>query len=376
MTSKTTDGYLPSLTAMRGVAAVWVMLFHIDVSLFYRDLGPLIPHAWTGLITGGYLWVDFFFILSGFVIAHVYGADFAGGVKLRTAFGYLKARFFRIYPLHLFTLLVLIVFARWVAASQPALIDGSLESFFSDKALPSNFLLTNAMNQHVYLSWNIVSWSIGAEWWTYFVGIGLLAATGRAWSGALLLIGGYLLLAALVLLLPAGDLDITFDYGFFRCLFGFAMGVGLHALYRRGWARAWLASDAAVVAVLLLLAMKFHWGWHDLVAPPLFALLALAGAYNRAGFARLLAARPPQYLGEISYSIYLMHGVWFMVFWTFLPRLKTAFHLERLPPAWSLAYAVLFVALSIGSAALTHRFVEAPGRRLFRARRTLAVASA
>ena len=59
-----TGKYIGSLTAMRGVAAVWVMLFHIDVSLFYRDMGALIPRNATGILSKGYLWVDFFFILS------------------------------------------------------------------------------------------------------------------------------------------------------------------------------------------------------------------------------------------------------------------------------------------------------------------------
>lgn len=70
--------YLPSLTALRGIAALWVVLFHMDVIVYYRDLGPLLPHEWSGLITQGYLWVDFFFILSGFIICHIYGSQFSG----------------------------------------------------------------------------------------------------------------------------------------------------------------------------------------------------------------------------------------------------------------------------------------------------------
>ena len=68
--------YLPILNALRGIAAIWVVLFHMDVILFYREVGTLLPKEWSGLLTQGYLWVDFFFILSGFIITHVYREHF------------------------------------------------------------------------------------------------------------------------------------------------------------------------------------------------------------------------------------------------------------------------------------------------------------
>ena len=57
-----TNQYLSALTALRGIAALWVVVFHMDVIIFYRELGTLMPHTWSGLITKGYLWVDFFFL--------------------------------------------------------------------------------------------------------------------------------------------------------------------------------------------------------------------------------------------------------------------------------------------------------------------------
>ncbi len=67
---------IPSLTSLRGIAAIWVVLFHIDVCIFYRGLGSILPKEGSGLIAQGYLWVDFFFILSGFIITHVYSHNF------------------------------------------------------------------------------------------------------------------------------------------------------------------------------------------------------------------------------------------------------------------------------------------------------------
>lgn len=357
--------YLPALTTMRGLAALWVMLFHIDVSLFYRNLGPLVPHDLTGLITSGYLWVDFFFILSGFVIAHVYGGRFASGLTIASVRDYLRHRFLRIYPLHLFTLLLLILFAWRVAALAPHLVDDSVASYFAPEALPSNILLMNAMNQHVYLSWNIVSWSIGAEWWTYFAALVLLVALRLRRAGETMLVIGFCCLTSLVLLHVGGNLDITFDYGFFRCLFEFTMGLGVYRLFNRGIGKGALASDRLMLMLLGLLCATFHWRWPDLLAPPLFAVLVLAAAYNEGAFSRVMQARLLQYLGRISYSIYLMHGVWFMVFWTFLPMVKAATHWQAMPSVYALLYTFVFMGLSLASAHLTYRFIEVPGRTLF-----------
>jgi len=365
-------GYLPSLTAMRGIAAIWVMLFHIDVSLFYRNLGPLVPHEVTGLITGGYMWVDFFFILSGFVITHVYAGHFETGLGLPAVRAYLKARFLRIYPLHLFTLLLLIFFWQGLEAFQPHLMDDSMRTYFSPAALPSNFLLTNAMDQYVFLSWNIVSWSIGAEWWTYFVGMLMLVLIGRGRAAAALVIMGFAGVCLLSLVHPEGKLDITFNYGFFRCLFEFSMGVGLYRLYRQGVWQSWLKTDGVVFIVLALIGLALHYDWSDLTLPPLFALLVISGASNRANFSRIMETALPRYLGKISYSVYLMHGVWFMVFWAYLPQLKQAFGFDALPLHYRTVYLVAFVAVSVVSAMLTYRYVEVPGRTLFRRQAAIA----
>src|ERR1700739_3127098 len=138
---------IEGLTPLRGLAALWVVLFHADVILFFRQFGPLLDRDATGLISRGYLWVDFFFLLSGFIIAHVYGARLAEPFSAETVWRYLAARFARIYPLHLFTLLLLIPLRVLAAALFPAMQDGSWDSFLAWQAIPSNLLLTHAMNQ-------------------------------------------------------------------------------------------------------------------------------------------------------------------------------------------------------------------------------------
>ncbi|PHZ85123.1 acyltransferase family protein [Paremcibacter congregatus] len=356
--------YLTALTTMRGVAALWVVFFHMDVILFYRDFGHLMPLGDSGLVAKGYLWVDFFFLLSGFIIYHIYGGQFSRNVTGRTLVNFIWGRFSRIYPLHLFTLAVLIGFSSLLPLFLPSVVDDSWTLYFDTAALPSNLLLTNAMNQHSYLSWNIVSWSIGAEWWAYMGGMLLLVLLGRR---SLVVTSGVMGLAAIFLVglvysRAEPTLDITFDRGFFRCLFDFTIGVGLYQFYRRSVAFAWLKKDTVFLGLFLAVVAHFHGNWHDLWIIPLFSMMILALAYNRDLVARCLAWTPLHYLGKISYSVYLMHGVWFMVFWFLLPLWASA----PFSPLDRLHFGSAFLGLTLMSAALTYPLIEVRSRRYLR----------
>lgn len=360
--------YIASLTPLRGIAALWVVLFHIDVSLYYRDLGALISRDTSGIFSHGYLWVDFFFLLSGFIIAHVYGERLASADKLPAIKDYLWARFARIYPLHLFTLLLLVVIAPIAAVFFPQVVDGSWITYFAWSALPDNLLFTHAMNQHVYLSWNMVSWSIGAEWWTYVVALAVIIPLGRKslLTSLFSMVFAFGCLAALVYALPDKKLDITFNYGFLRCLFEFIIGVGIYRMYQQQLGKRWLKHDVCGLLLLALVAAIFHFQWPDLLIIPVFILLLLSVAYNHSQLQRLLNLPALQYLGTISYSVYLMHGVWFLFFWFFLPAIKTAFALVQLSPVLTLLYALLFLFCTLVSAHFTYRYIEVPGRRWFK----------
>jgi peptidoglycan/LPS O-acetylase OafA/YrhL len=348
------------LTPMRGIAAIWVMLFHIDVSLFYRDFGGLLPRDQTGLFSKGYLWVDFFFLLSGFVIAHVYSQQLSSRPRKVAVTKYLWARFARIYPLHLFTLGVLMVLTPIIAAYYPAVIDGSWTTYFAWSAVPSNLLLTQAMNQHVYLSWNMVSWSIAAEWWTYVLSIPCIIwlAKSSLRTSLIYALGAFLALVALVFNLPDKNLDITFNYGFLRCLFEFNIGLVLYQLFLREKMNAWLASDGIVIALIVAIVTIFHLRLHDLLIIPCFSLLILALGYNNAKTNVMLNKPMFQYLGKISYSIYMVHCLWFMVFWFLFPQLKSQWGITSFSLLERWSYAAVFIALTIISSHFTYHYIE------------------
>lgn len=349
--------YIGSLTAMRGLAALWVMLFHIDVSLFYRDMGALVPRDATGLISKGYLWVDFFFILSGFIIAHVYAETLAGPGKARALSDYLWARLARIYPVHLLCLGLVIIIALIYPLWLPGVEDGSWKTFMAWRAIPSNLLLTHAMNQHVYLSWDIVSWSIGAEWWTYVAALPLLVVLPRL-SGPIALgiaVAAMAGLAGDVLMQKETSLDITYKWGVVRCLFEFVIGACIWRLWRLK-AIAWLGHDLVLLGLLGLAALGFHFKTFgpggDLIVVPLFALMIYGLAVARGAIDRFLNGAIPQYLGRISYALYLVHGVAFSAFWFLMPTFKTLLGVPTSAERW--LYAAGFVAVVIAASHVIH----------------------
>src|SRR6185369_10335568 len=96
MTTQSPREELPSLTALRGIAAIVVMIYHFATMAFGRDD---LPEA----IKRGYMAVDLFFLLSGFVLSHVYGRHFVITIDRRDLASFAWARLARIYPVHLLT---------------------------------------------------------------------------------------------------------------------------------------------------------------------------------------------------------------------------------------------------------------------------------
>jgi peptidoglycan/LPS O-acetylase OafA/YrhL len=359
--------YINSLTPMRGIAAIWVMFFHMDVIIFYREFGTLIPHETSGILAKGYLWVDFFFLLSGFIISHVYGETLTNHFgKWKTIKTYLWARFSRIYPLHLFTLLLLIPFVIVFPIISPAVVDGSWKTFMAWSALPSNLLLLNAMNQHTYLSWNLVAWSIGAEWWTYLAACFIIPFVFKKsrFQNVILAVIAVTILSIMVYW--KGNLDITFDYGWIRCVTEFSLGAVLYQMYQKGLGENTLSKSVSFFLALIFIVLIFHFSWNDLFIIPVFCLLLLATAYNNGAIKTILETRIFKYLGDISYSIYMMHGVWFMVFWYCLPYLRSDYGIDKLTLGMKVIFVTLFLNLTLLSAHFTYQFVEIKSRKLLK----------
>lgn len=356
---------IDSLTPLRGIAALLVVLFHYA--------GPFLPNLhhqdYTFFVAKGYLWVDFFFLLSGFVIMHAYGEQFRSRIEWRSFKGFVFARVARLYPLHLTILagFILLELLRAVLL-HGGVADLQRDAFTGDKnpaALLENLAMLQGLGLQDRLTWNAPAWSIGAEWFAYLTFPALAALLlGAGWRCCLLVC-----LAAglgLALISHGGlDLDRTNDLGLLRCLSQFSLGAVLYLAYRTQRLRR-LHGDLPCLLLAAAVVLLLHLGAPDLLLPPLFALLILALAGNEGRMARALSIAPLRFLGAISYSVYMSHmlvletlqvvsrALWGHGFGEALNALQS-----------SLALGLLLVVILLLSAML-YRGIEQPLRQALR----------
>jgi len=356
---------IPSLTPLRGVAALFVVAFHLQFwipNLRYPSTMPA--------FLLGYLWVDFFFLLSGFVIAHVYGSWLTHGLRSFPYVRFLYARLCRVYPLHAAVLAAMVGFE---------LVQVGLRSFgrlpgfepFTDanpvSGIFTHLLLINGWNLHDRLLWNFPAWSISAELTAYLAFPVLWLLLSRL-SAVLSWLAFALLLAALnaLALGNGGRLAIHHDYGAVRCLLEFSIGILVYRAYRSDRCLRWLRSDAAFALALAWILSLMAILARDILIVPGFALLLLVAAHNTGLASRVLNSRPLLHLGDVSYSIYMVNVPIFLAFRTLWlaatgERFGTGLGLAEAWAAWAAGVAVV-IAVSTA----THRYVEVPARMALR----------
>ena len=347
-----TAGEIRALTGLRGIAAIYVVIFHAHG--FYRFPAQILP-----FIRHGYLSVDMFFILSGFVMAMTYAGLFENGFCIHKFKHFLLLRLARIYPLFaLMTVITALLIATVLSETYS----------FADlpRALLFNFTLT-----HVWgFSNSIVppSWSISTEWLAYLlfpVGAWVALHGARRWS-LLGLAVSFAVLAIIAfgpqwisqtaLLRRHGPLDIVSSYALgtsLRCLASFY--IGLVAFRFRALIPARAAAVCLVAAVLLLCLTG-----SDLFLIGVFAVLIMALSHDNGPLARLLGMKWIHWLGVISYALYLIHDLVQKIIFKSLP-------------AWGIdvphhrgIWVVVSITVSIALAALCHYTYEKPSRRWFR----------
>lgn len=279
------------LDTMRGYAACIVMTLH------YQYL----------LGTNAYMAVDFFFLLSGFVLAHAYFSR-----PSLNLFSFVQARFARLYPLHFVTFVVTVILYLIVGIE------------FTD----GEFVLHLLMLHNLGLGppragLNYPAWSISVEFWVN-VAIGLIVVLASARALSLKSRNAILLAIAAVcycvLLLTRGnlyafyqDLAPLVNYGVLRGLGSIAVGVVLYDVYR--WvertysdtthAILQILTPIALIGFLFILVVPVKETVLDFVILALLATIVLVAAFETGPLAVL--AKKFDLLGKISFSIYLTH---------------------------------------------------------------------
>ncbi len=335
-----------------------VVLFHLNAA---SHVAAITQNAWVA--------VDFFFVLSGFVLMSGFGGRVSTAAALRR---YGARRLARLYPLHLVALLVLfalIGLEAWRTGEPLFAKAHGLGALLQCLTLVQGFT-TQA------LSWNFPSWSISIELWgSLGLGLALYSARRSAW----IVVGlAAAVLAGLVIVFGEPEGPATTAIGALlkaaHYLSAFALGVVLFRLFqwlahRRGRPPSWLEWPAltlilavfAFPAILPFPAAILGFGAVILVFA--FESGPVSAALRRPGF---------QALGRWSYSIYLIHPLWTIAL--FNATLAMGRRLGR--PAISGArlnlggpfamdlLALICLALVIATAAATYRLVERPGTKL------------
>jgi peptidoglycan/LPS O-acetylase OafA/YrhL len=357
---------VPSLTPLRGVAALFVVAFHLHLWLPSLDY----PHT-APLFLFGYLWVDFFFILSGFIISHVYGAGLDAGLAAFPYKRFLYLRWCRIYPLHAAVMVLFVVFEGVCWALHSGLGVAPWFRPFSDShqlsGIASHLLLISSLNVHDRLMWNFGAWSISAEWVAYLAFPLLALALRRrtaliSWFAFVVLV---FLLNALALT-NGGRLALHHHWGAVRCLLEFAIGILVYEAYRRCELTWLLRRDIPLVATMAWILYATNHFVRDIFVVPGFAALVLCAARNTGWASRVLATRPLRSLGDFSYSIYMVNVLiieiatfaWSAAGWG---RFGDGFSLGQAWATWVLALGVV-VAVSYG----TYHWIEVPARAWLR----------
>jgi peptidoglycan/LPS O-acetylase OafA/YrhL len=356
------DGFRPDIEGLRGLAVLVVLLFHANLAG----------------VTGGFVGVDVFFVISGFLITGLLLRERERAGRIGLAHFYAR-RVRRLLPAATFVLLLTLIVAMEVVAplDWPGVaLDGAAAAlsvanlrfalaagdYFSVVTLPSPFL-------HF--------WSLAVEEQFYLVWPALILVVARGSRPARRIA---IALVAIVVASFAANVvvtDVAPNWAFYS-LPTRAWELGLGGLLAVGGAAlmrvpgpivglaGWLGLTAIGASAILFDSTLAFPGVAAIV-PVLGTVAVLAGASRRLGPGRLLSVAPLRFVGRFSYSLYLVH-------WPILVLAPLALSLEA-TVATNLALAGLSILVAIASWAL----VETPFRQGFpslgrRPRRTLSVA--
>lgn len=368
---------------------MWVILYH---QIPHEDPGPAV--SWMGglplslhlILRCGYAAVTVFFVLSGFVLAYNYdlGAAWSAGTRLR----FWIARFARIYPAYVSGLVLIAPFVLY----RVLLLDSGPPAGWELLTAALNALLLQAWAPETALTWNYPGWSLSDEAFFYavfpFIGVWLWRLRGvGAWLGAAAALWVISMLPPLITIalpvhgfgdIPADHFAIP-DAAFYPAnlirynpllrLAEFAAGIVVARLYRhsqtagnpldgRGY---WLYLPGLAVAGLVLAqagSIPYPLAHNGLLLPP-YACLILGLAFAGGPVARWMAWKPLVYLGNASYSMYILHVP--VQAWLQVPA-RRLLGWEPRGLTWILLYSAAVILLSC----LFFHFIEEPAHRRLR----------
>ncbi|MGB1309942.1 MAG: acyltransferase family protein [Leucothrix sp.] len=244
----------------------------------------------------------------------------------------------------------------------------------------SNLFLVNALNVHDYLSWNFPAWSISVEFFTYLIFFACISLF-RQFNDLVLCLGLSALFYFLLYTNNPISLLKTYDWGLVRCLGGFFLGAAVYRLtqliiVKFSTAEATLVEVLSVGLMIVLVSSSITVNY-QLAAFGSFALVILIFSVQEVGLlTRMLTLKPLLFLGALSYSIYMIHALIFVISATLgtnLFKIPTKIinnsygESTVLVTPYADLITLVLLTIVIGLSYLTYRYIEVPWRDKFRA---------
>ncbi|MEM5368733.1 acyltransferase [Paraburkholderia azotifigens] len=349
-----------SLTGLRGLSALLVMFYHYNA---FRLLdGPA-----RTFVAHGYLMVDVFFVLSGFVMAMTYGSLFSGGCSWQNFYTFLSRRVARIYPLYFLMTIPagLLIANGWMDhwPGPPVLVSGLINLTMLQSILGVPTL-------------NTPGWSISAEWIVYLLFPSLVALCLHGSRRSAVIVAAITVVTLpLITMAPAlvdepkraGILDIWHygtPYPVVRAVIEFSMGIIAFRVARvHGLARA-LGSEWCMMLLSCALLIAMCTKSADLLFVFLLPVFMIGIAQQQSTVAQCLSSRPIHWLGELSFAIYMIHDV--MIY--FIVAMARWCETKGMSSQTAMSVCtVLFACGVIALSQLAYSVIEKPARRTMRA---------
>jgi peptidoglycan/LPS O-acetylase OafA/YrhL len=247
--------------------------------------------------------------------------------------------------------------------------------------LPAQILLLHGTGLSEQLSFNFQSWTISAEFYAYALFAALILVLRKGTCAALAVI---VFLGGAFLIHKQVYLNTTYEFGFVRCLYSFALGAIVWRIFQRSGAwdsysrsRPFIVHAAELGAVTaVILCVSCASGLNTMMLPFLFAAVIWLFAFQSGVVSHVLSKTPFLFMGALSYSVYMLHGpvngkfgVVFNALRQAFPGHETVINGEALWGATRLEgdlVAVLYLAIVMAGAVLTYYCIEMPCRNFFR----------
>lgn len=342
-----------ALDGWRGVCAVLVVFYHMSFDGLITS---------TNFVKNSYLFVDFFFVLSGFVITNSYYSRTPEHFSTPV---FILKRVARLWPLHIFVLSLYLS----LELTQFLLLGQGFEPPREVASIPTNFFLIHALGMHQEVTWNGPSWSISVEMCAYLA-FCVLIAINEKYRLAIAVIAVALSLLVLLIASP-GYIDATYDFGFFRGISGFFFGYIIWRLRSNNAVNIPVYFEIITLIAITIFVSTAGKGPITLMAPLIFGCAVYVFSNESGALSRTLRLPLIQSLGRWSYSIYLIHM--FIVTLSngavrvIGPQIGVINIDSRFTssiPFMMDAFTIAVTVIIIGFSAITYRLVETPGRLL------------